>query len=302
MLRRSLSRQQINALKGILNLHHHIPYSFTVHWCVAENCELHCEYCPYTHLHQKVQNLDFNAVLNAFTGAEGVGHFSICGYGEPFLVPNLLEVISKICRKHYVSLVTNLVSDKIGEFAKTVDPRKVIGILASLHIKELEKRSLMDTFIHHARLLIKSGFNVRTVEVAYPPLIPEVDQYKFNLAQRGICLEFEEFNGMFDGRKYPESYSNNERKIFGLISQKESEKQRFQKGLSCNAGFNSFFVDVRGDVFRCFQIPEKLGTIFNEYDFPKEMTICPLNVCNCAINYMDFPLFKKALVQSQKRD
>ncbi|KKU13900.1 MAG: Radical SAM domain protein [Parcubacteria group bacterium GW2011_GWC2_45_7] len=221
-------------------------------------------------------------------------HFS--GGGEPFLAPNLIEACIEITKRHYISFTTNLTSSRVREFAEEINPRRVVRIVASAHVEELERCRLLDVYIHNFLLLQEKGFEVRAREVAYPPLLKEVERYKHLFRKRGIELEFKPFFGEYEGRVYPFSYTDRESKIFGFGDNNKSVlKKHLQYKRICNAGYNLGVADGEGNVRVCSLIDIKIGNIYNNIKFRKNLIICPLKFCHCPFNEQDPPLFQKAL-------
>ncbi|MCQ9207057.1 MAG: hypothetical protein NG740_04160 [Omnitrophica bacterium] len=300
-LNRFLKTEQREALKRFLFWRKKINYDATLHWCVNEyTCNLNCVYCPFPHTKGKTSEIDSSALVRTIDKTGKIFRIALCGNGEPFLVPNIIEACTEITKRHYISLVTNLVSKKIEEFCKKINPRKVLFILASLHIKELERDNLTDRFVHNFLLCQKKKFSIRAQEVAYPSLLSDAAKYKKFFRKKGIELYFDEFCGKYKGKSYPDAYTNEERKKIGLISKKNSIRKRFQYEKFCNAGYNTGFV-FKQHVYPCFQIKEKIGNIYGEkIELKTKMIKCPYKICQCPINMLDDYLFKKALEENKR--
>jgi hypothetical protein len=130
--------------------------------------------------------------------------------GEPFYVKNITEVLRIITERHYLNIISNLISPKVREFAEMIDPLRVISVLASAHIMELEKRDLFDTFISHRLLLKSKGFKIFTKEVAYPFRLHLINKYKSIFTDYGLNLEFDPFRGIWENRTYPDAFTEEE--------------------------------------------------------------------------------------------
>jgi len=215
------------------------------------------------------------------------------GFGEPFLIPNIVEAVKEITHKHYVIFNTNLTSSKIKEFAETIDPKKVVSICASLHIKELERRNLMDRFIDNFLYCRRKGFNIFVRVVAYPPLSCEIKKYTLFFKRFDIKLKFDPFIGVYDGKRYPDSYSSKELSAFGF---KHTEIDEFHtKGRVCNAGYNTGIVGSDENIYTCSQIHENIGNIYKKISFKKKLLKCPIDSCDCPWFKYSVFLFEKAL-------
>jgi hypothetical protein len=122
----------------------------------------------------------------------------------------------------------------VRELAERVDPGRA-RFHASLHIRELERRNLLDRFIENYHICNKHGFYIYAEEVGHPSLMKEVKSYRELFHERGVPIQFGVFKGEFQGKSYPESYTDEEIKCFGL-NQETAKKIFRQKGKLCNVG------------------------------------------------------------------
>jgi MoaA/NifB/PqqE/SkfB family radical SAM enzyme len=267
-----------------------------LHWSVTDRCNLNCHYCisfdSDAKTHDEIFKIDIPALIKTLDKTNKVFRIGFVG-GEPFLIPNIVEACTEITKKHYISFNTNLTSSNIKEFSKKINPEKVLGIHASLHIKELEKHNLLNRYIDNFLLCKEKGFVINAVEVAHPSLLSQVKEYKKKFQRKKINIKFGEYIGEYNGKKYPESYTTKERNIFALS--KENIKVHNQKGKVCNAGYNVGIVCQNGDIFQCYEIREKLGNIYEEnIIFKDKPIICPIEFCGCPLKSYDEHLFEKA--------
>jgi len=267
-------------------------YDTWIHWNVSGKCNFDCEYC-FGHSAsglQKVNCIGIDKLLTTLDKTGRIFRISFTG-GEPFLVPNFIEACEAITQRHFISINTHLSSNKITEFANCISPERVLFIQASLHFAELERKNLMNKYIHNYQLLKKLKFNIFAEAVAYPPIIKKLDYYRNYIANEEIDFTFGAFTGMYNGKKYPESYSENELKIFNL--NKNEQNKFYQKGNICNAGYSVFAAFSNGNVFPCFQIKEKVGNIYTGIKFSESPITCPAKYCGCPLNVYDEYLFGK---------
>ena len=96
------------------------------------------------------------------------------------------------------------------------------------------------------------GFNISAVEIAYPPYITEIHKYKEFFRGKGITLQFDPFKGNYKGMKYPESYTEEEIKAFGMKLRPDSYTTKIHKGSLCNAGYNVGIIIPAGNINPCF--------------------------------------------------
>jgi len=240
----------------------------------------------------KIRPIDIPALMRALAKTKKTFKISFTG-GEPFLIPNFVNAMQELSKKHYIHVITNLVTGDIKGFAERINPERVLSIHASLHIKELERLRIVDKFIGNFLLCRRKGFNINAFEIAYPPLLSEVEKYRFFFRKKGIDIYFSPFIGVYNGRCYPASYTAWEREVFGIT--KSDVIPYHQKGKICNAGYNVGVVSPTGDISVCSQIGEKIGNIYEKIQFRSELTICPYDNCDCPLNFIDRYLFEKAL-------
>ncbi len=190
--------------------------------------------------------------------------------GEPMLIPNIVEACEAITEKHYVSFNTNLTSGKVEDFASRVRPERVVEMLGSLHIKQLEKHGLVDVYVKNYLTLKEKGFSVTAQEIAYPPMSAEVPGLRKFFGKKGVDLTFGPFVGRYRWKQYPEAYTADELRVFGLDVEKNVKSFR-QEGKPCNAGYNLGVVMASGEVKPCYKIDIVLGNIYTGIDFRKDI-------------------------------
>lgn len=267
-------------------------------WIATLKCNLTCGYCidGVDRYPGHASEIDIPALIRTLNETNKIFLISFSG-GEPFLVPNIIEALQELTKKHYITLFTNLTSKKIEEFANKINPERVASITASLHLKELERLSLLDTYINNFLLCKAKKFNIMAIEIAYPPLLPEVEKYKKFFRERGIEIKFSPLKpGTYGGKKYPESYTEQELEVFGLYGKKSVLKAFSLKGQICNAGYNVAIVYPNGDINPCFEIRESIGNIYKKIEFKHNLVRCPFEQCGCPLRSNPY-FFEKALEQ-----
>lgn len=244
----------------------------------------------------KMPPIDVKALSKSLDRTRRIFRIGFTGGGEPFLIPNIVEACIELSKRHYLAFNTNLTSLRVRELAERVDPAHA-SFHASLHIKELERRNLMDRFIETYHVCIDRGFPIYAQEVGHPSMLKEVESYRNYFNNRGINISFGIFKGEYQGKTYPESYTDEEIKCFGLDPVSARHIYR-QKGKLCNVGYNVFLADSEGLITPCFNIPEHHGHMYGKLHFQKKIRRCPVEVCNCPFNEYDTHLFRLALEES----
>lgn len=277
------------------------PYDYWLLWSVQDGCNLNCEYCISSTANSRPEITKIN--IPALTRTLNVKNkkflITFTGGGEPFLVPNIIEACREITKNHYISFNTNLTADRVKAFCKEIKPQQVPFILASLHIEELEKRNLLEKYIHNFKLCQKKGFNIIAGEVAYPPFLDNVQKYRDFLRERGIHVEFSPFIGKYGGKMYPDSYVDKDYRTFDLPRNCASRLR--QKGKLCNAGYNVAAVDRKGDIHPCYQLQESLGNIYESISFKMDLLRCQFDFCRCPPSVFGQDLYQKAIKRTRTR-
>lgn len=268
-------------------------YDVWLHWMVADQCNLSCAYCSSPRRGEKSRAIDTTALSTTLRSTGKTFHISFVGGGEPFLVPNFIDACAELARDHYVSVVTNLTSARVAEFARRVAPERVVSILASLHAKELERLSFEDRFIENFLMCRDRGFSIAACEVAYPALQEEIPRIRDLFGARGIEVQFNHFTGNHAGKRYPESYTDAELTAFGL-DRGRIDRSR-QQGTACNAGYNVALVRADGAIQSCYHVKDRLGNVYREIKLRSSLIRCPFRYCSCPLNLFDPVLYERAL-------
>lgn len=255
-------------------------YDARMDWSVSNKCNFQCAYCINPNKDfisnnlEKPSRIDIEKAVEAINKTKKTFLINITGGGEPFFVPNLIDFCEQISKNHFISITSNLVLMDAEEFCKKINPNKVYFIIASTHLKELEKSKFIDKFVKNFLKLKKNGFNISAVEIAYPPLKKDLKKYKDYLKEKGIELTFNPFFGFYNNKKYPDSYTDKEIKLFGLNPLcRDSYNTKFRL---CNAGYNYIQAYTNGDIYYCTILPKSLGNLYNEVIFNKKLIKCPV--------------------------
>ena len=191
--------------------------------------------------------------------------------GEPFLFPDFVTLTSGLTRKHFISINTNLSSPDIPAFGRAVDARRVVKIAAALHVTERERLGhSIDDFVHNVALLTEHGFPIAVLYILYPPLLTRARQDIERLERMGVTdIQAKVFKGRYEGRRYPEAYSDHDASLILSLSGKYPYNAGYMrgplsfKGRLCSAGCSSFKIFVNGDVRRCASVPTSYGNLYD---------------------------------------
>lgn len=236
----------------------------------------------------KIPRIDIPALMKTLDETGKIFRIAFTG-GEPFMVPNITEACIEITKKHFISFNTNLTTGSIKKFTEHIDPKRVIFVRASLHIKELERLGLINKYIDNFFEYKRKSFNIFAVQVAYPPLINEEEKYKHFFQEKGINITYIPFKGNYNGKHYPGSYTLEEIKTFGLdVSCCDVLNL---KGKICNAGYNIVAALQNGIIVQCFTIYKEMGHIYKKIKFNNKLTLCTVCYCGCPFYKYDQALF-----------
>lgn len=207
--------------------------------------------------------------------------------GEPFIYPNFIELVKLLSSIHRVKITTNMSGD-IDTFVKEIDPKKVY---LDLNFHPLFVPDL-DIYIKKTLLLKDAGFKAGVCYLAYPPQMSKIDFFKRRFEEIGINFALAAFWGEYDGKRYPESYTEEEmefiRPFLGDIDRAIYHlKGESPKGKLCNAGYKYAVIQADGNVIRCGQLADGIISNLLDDDFhllegpkPCEADSCPCNEYN----------------------
>lgn len=96
-------------------------------WFINERCNFQCSYCFY----KPNENLQIKKPIDLAKISEGFNHLNkewqinITG-GEPFLEKNFVGICNEITKKHSLSILTNLSTNNVFDFADCINPEKCL--------------------------------------------------------------------------------------------------------------------------------------------------------------------------------
>ena len=261
---------------------------YTIAWEINSVCNFNCPYC-INPSEQSPDSSDYsvNEIKSAFNKTKKNWIICFTG-GEPFLFPNFTDLLSELSHKHYFDINTNLSTDNIYNLPNIKNPSSILSVYASYHVIEREKQiNGIRDFIDKVLFLQQQNIHTIVSYLAYPSLMPRIkDDIDFLLNQGIKNIAPKRFIGTFQGKIYPESYSE------GDITFMKSLKNCFELdlvnfdqntiGRPCLAGKKYFFMNRHGELFRCSSILSPHGNFFEQtisYDFFSKK--CTSKNCSC---------------------
>lgn len=273
-----------------------------VYWQLNEMCNFSCPYCVWrvvernwTAEHQDGGRCDPERIAECFDATGHRWQITLTG-GEPFLYRDFVALAQALTRRHIISVNTNLSTSNVVDFARTVSPDRVHAIYANLHPLERERLpGSVPEFLGRVHLLQDRGFKVTLVYVAYPPLIARMLQDKEQFEAQGVRrFSIRTFRGRYQGRLYPESLTENERRRIRkhAVSRYEPDtvdgKLQFW-GKMCVSGHRAFRMDSAGNLTRCNTVTRRYGNLLDgSSHFDERPRPCPVRKCECPYQGLRF--------------
>ena len=279
-------------------------------WTLSKTCNFQCDYCFYSPKQMgPLKKLAWKTVetfprINPFQTkfikpkqarkffdqtAKKRWKIYLTG-GEPFIYPNFIPLVQELSKKHLLVIYTNL-GRPVDEFIEKINPQNIDFIYASLHLGEREKMGLsVEEFIEKIKKLENAGFKVFSDFVLYPPLIKKYPVVLEKFQQAGLFIEAKVFRGVYQNKKYPDSFTAKERKQFlKYIPHPVDKAYSFQllsfTGQPCSAGKNFFRITPSGKLTRCpdYELGN-LGNVFtNTFKPHSKVQKCGVKYCNCNV-------------------
>lgn len=278
-----------------------------VDWILTEKCNLNCYYC--------LQNADTrrakcNPVDSSFAMKEKSPMLFHLTGGEPFLVPNLIDLVNELqSMGHYVSMNTNL-THSTQDFSKYVNKENFLFINASYHY--IYRKEVINPFIRNYMCLREAGIFTYATIVMLPNLFDELFSVADKLISYGVCVLPKLMRGRDNDKQYPQDYdSKQSERMSTLLSKSRSnlsdeEKIQLEQaclhnvsiddwrtgshsiGTRCFDGKRYIRITETGDVVFCNGI--SMGNVYEEnfqfrfYDMKRD---CPYKTDNylCKKNY-----------------
>jgi len=257
-------------------------------WDIHYRCNFRCPFCWFNDKWEEMDKLnryksveELVSVWRKVYDKYGECHIMITG-GEPTLYPNFIELISELSKIHTIKVTSQLSTD-MYTFARKLNPERV-----ELDMNFHPFESKLEPFIRKVLYLKQRGFRGGVCYLAYPPQMGKIFYYKEKFEEKGINFALAAFWGVYQGKRYPESYTEEEKEMMKpflgdsarVLYHLEGKKT---KGKLCRAGFSYASIKADGKVTRCGPLSDKpIGNLFDKDFslFDKPMP-CEAEVCPC---------------------
>lgn len=267
----------------------------TFTWEIQWDCNYSCPYCWY---HGKWKELKQRNVYPSFEKLSSIWkriydlygecQIEIVG-GEPSIYPQFSKLILELLKYHTVSVTTNL-SGNIDILINNIDEKikNRLKIGATFHPLFAD----INEFLPKIKKVNQKGIYAAAVYLAYPPQLQDIPKYKKIFTDNDIVFSVLTFWGVYNGKKYPDSYTDNEKEIIGIsLSSRNNEKFQTEplitKGKLCNAGHKYALIHPDGEVIPCGGASREgkeiiIGNIFDKnFKLYDKAMQCPSQNCPC---------------------
>ncbi|MBN1823108.1 MAG: radical SAM protein [Endomicrobiales bacterium] len=256
-------------------------------WDIHYKCNFRCPFCWFYGKWEEMGKHNVYPGINKLSEVwdrmydlYGECQISITG-GEPSIYPDFVRLIENLSKKHIVKITSQL-SCAVDDICEKINPERVFF---DINFHPLEAKS--GELIEKIRKLKNKGFRGGVCYLAYPPQMKDILKYRDEFERNGITFALAAFWGEYEGKKYPESYTEREREaikpFLGDMNRVSHHLEgKKTKGRLCRAGCHYASIKADGTVTRCGPLSHKpIGNIFDK-DFrlmeapsPCEADVCP---------------------------
>lgn len=264
-------------------------------WDVTYKCNYRCSYCSFNEPGGWLESEPtvypgLGTWIEAWRSIyERYGSCEIhCAGGEPFVYPDFMDLIENLSKMHTLEFSTNLHWEPEDFIRRIMPGRARIGV--SFHPEFVT----FETFFEKVSKIKAAGFEVWVNYVAYPPIFNGMQEFKQRFEQIGVSMSLLPFKGKYEGRLYPEGYSEEEKqhlkKCTGtdLWTQKTmdfafAKEKRETKSRLCLMGQMYAKIHSNADVFSCCsKTARKLGNLIaGTFCLLEEPCLCADDNCPC---------------------
>lgn len=191
------------------------PYQVFWNWDLLYECNYRCSYCHVVknkkERYPPVPLEQWRKIWESLFERYGTGQIRFSG-GEPSIYPGFIELVRMLTEKFTVDITTNFSFDE-QEFARRV-PVGNVSISASYHAEYEPFERFLERLNHLWRN--GAGFPTTICFVGYPQFIPVVEKYRDMAEALSLQFKISPFDGEYNGKHYPESYSDDDRRILNM--------------------------------------------------------------------------------------
>jgi MoaA/NifB/PqqE/SkfB family radical SAM enzyme len=262
-----------------------------VTWNINTTCNYRCSYCTQRFLDDRKRWLrDGPAFLRGFGALDGRWEVKISG-GEPFLHPNLLEIVEGLRDLgHLVSVVTNFSAsrEKLRAFLDAAGEQLRV-FSASLHLEYVGEPAEIEGFIDKAVWVqeqLTGCATLNVTSVATRAHLPRLEAVARSFISRGLRFKVQPEKQDREVIRYTEEEKELILRLGGHNGLGEVAPSF--KGRPCWAGARSFTLDDRGHAWRCYPArrfrAQYLGNFLDRsFKLARGPSPCLYGYCNCTV-------------------
>jgi len=265
---------------------------------VADGCNYRCSYCLNGFEEPPGFKIltpsEWLSIWEDIYNNYGTVSMQVTG-GEPTLYPDFFEIIENISKMHNIELQTNLFWD----------PRELIERVPSEHISRIggsfhPEYTKFEIFLEKIIALRDAGFKVEINYVAYPPILDKAEKYLNMAKEKQVQFSVLSFQGEYEGKKYPESYSDEEKVMLRRLNVSSGESAEAMADWDvqkkkigdpeeakdplriCRMGQMYTWIKPDGETLRCCKSTLVLGNIIDKtFRLLDEAQPCKVKNCIC---------------------
>lgn len=266
-----------------------ILFNWNIHWVCNYRCPYCWHYgkwailkgqCDYIRLEELMKfwediYLAYDKVKIVITG------------GEPFIYPNFVQLIKELSQFHKIQILTNLSEGIDTLINNKIAFLKNIEIVPSFHPLFAD----FDSFVRGVLGLKEKGLTKEVLYLAWPPQINFFEFYRKKFLKYRISISAQPFFGECRGIRYPEGYTDEEKKAIlpyfrSLDREPLQTKSINTKGKACAAGHRYAVIFPSGKILRCRGRDSSrkdrliIGNLLDEdFELLKEPSLCISQTC-----------------------
>lgn len=249
-----------------------------IHLKIRCQCNLNCWYCVAKNTIDDTIIYNFEWLRNTYQKiiSNNIKSSFECGGSEPTLHPQIKRILDIVSDFGSVSIPTNNTIDPDNWLP--VNKAEKFFVRCALHPYNEEKFSKFKYKILKMKSL---GAKVACIFVATPNRLKLIKYYYDIFNKIGILFKPIPFDGIWNDKKYPQSYTENEKDL--IFKRQKNWYERLKpymfirnfKGIPCLAGKNLLYISPN-NVKRCLYDRTPL------YSYDK-IRPCNSNYCGCGL-------------------
>ncbi|MBU1124839.1 MAG: radical SAM protein [Candidatus Omnitrophica bacterium] len=275
-----------------------LPGRACITWLINNKCNYRCSYClngfeEPTNF-KILPSEEWIRIWEDIYQRYGTVAMQVTG-GEPTLYPRFFEILKGISLMHNIELQTNLFWD----------PRLLIDQVSAEGISRVggsfhPEFTPFEVFLKKIVAIRDAGFRVEINYVASPAILERAEEYIAGAKDKDIQFSIISFVGEYQGKKYPESYTQEEKDILKKLNVTSGESAESMANWDlehkkvgpikevevparvCRMGQMYTWLKPDGEAMRCCKSPLVLGNMIEgTFAFLDEALPCKLDNCIC---------------------